>query len=126
MARPPTTAGSCRWWTVPSVPAKGLASCSATVRSPPRARWSGGGSHGGQPQHHIVDPRTGRPADEVWRTVAVSAATCLDANLASTACVVLGSFAPEWLAGIGLPGRLVARDGSVLLVNGWPSDGEAA
>ncbi len=94
-----------------------LATSSTVVR-----RWL----RRGQPQHHIVDPRTGRPADDVWRTVTVSSATCLDANLASTACVVLGALAPEWLEGVGLPARLVARDGSVQLANGWPSDGESA
>ena len=62
----------------------------------------------------------------MWRTVTVSASTCLDANLASTACVVLGTFALDWLAEVGLPARLVARDRSVRLVNGWPLDGEVA
>ena len=37
-----------------------------------------------------IDPRTGAPAAEHWRTVSVAAATCVDANIASTAAIVLG------------------------------------
>ncbi len=33
-----------------------------------------------------------------WRTASVSAASCLDANTASTAAMVRGASAPEWLA----------------------------
>jgi thiamine biosynthesis lipoprotein len=42
------------------------------------------------------------------------------ANTASTASLVLGASAPAWLAERGLPARLVARDGSVTVVGGWP------
>jgi FAD:protein FMN transferase len=71
--------------------------------------------------HHIIDPRTGLPAAGPWRTVSVAAATCAEANAASTAAVIAGEQAAAWLAGEGLPARLVARDGSVLLVAGWPA-----
>jgi thiamine biosynthesis lipoprotein len=53
-----------------------IATSSTTIR-----RWV----QGGRPQHHIVDPRTGNAAAEVWRTVSVAASTCVDANAASTA-----------------------------------------
>ena len=89
----------------------GLATSSTTVR-----RWSRGGS----PVHHIVDPRTGRPAAEIWRTVSVCAGSCADANAASTAAIVMGVDAPEWLAGQGLPARLVDRDDLIVRVGGWP------
>lgn len=89
----------------------GLATSSTTVR-----RWS----RGGVPFHHIVDPRTGSSAHEVWRTVSVCAATCVDANTASTAAVVLGDEAPDWLERQGLPARLLATDGSIARVAGWP------
>ncbi|HEY2636380.1 MAG TPA: hypothetical protein VGI54_03245, partial [Solirubrobacteraceae bacterium] len=65
------------------------------------------------------------PAAPVWRTVSVAAGTCLDANTASTAAVVLGDAAPAWLAGRSLPARLVAADGAVTVVAGWPEDGAA-
>jgi thiamine biosynthesis lipoprotein len=89
----------------------GLATSSTTTR-----HWK---SRAGE-LHHIFDPRSGRPAEVVWRTVSVAAATCVDANTASTAAIVRGGSAPRWLASAGLPARLVRRDGSVLRVAGWP------
>jgi len=76
---------------------------------------------GGRTLHHIVDPRTGVPAVGPWRTVSVAAANCAAANAASTAAIIAGDQAPAWLAAQGLPARLVARDGSVRLVGGWPA-----
>jgi FAD:protein FMN transferase len=70
--------------------------------------------------HHIVDPRTGLPADGPWQTVSVAAATCADANAAATAAVVAGDQAEQWLAAAGLPARLVDRDGGVHYTGGWP------
>lgn len=91
----------------------GLATSSTTIR-----RWRSGGVE----RHHIVDPRTGRPAAEIWRTASVAAATCVDANAASTAAIVLGDAAPEWLERSGLAARLVRCDGSVVGIAGWPED----
>jgi thiamine biosynthesis lipoprotein len=91
----------------------GLATSSTTAR-----RWPT--DHG--QMHHLVDPRTGRPTATPWRTVSVAAATCLDANVASTASIVLGAGAPGWLAERRLPARLVAHDGSVTTVAGWPEE----
>jgi len=88
----------------------GLATSGTAAR-----RWR----RGGQELHHIVDPRTGRPADEVWRTVSVAAASCVDANIASTAAVIRGEAAVEWLDELGLSARLVAPDGSETLVGAW-------
>lgn len=87
----------------------GLATSSTTVRPGPDG-------HG----HHIIDPRRGTPADVHWRTVSVTAATCVDANTAATAAIVLGPDAPAWLAAQGLSARLVHADGSVATVGGWP------
>jgi FAD:protein FMN transferase len=72
--------------------------------------------------HHIIDPRTGIPAVTPWRTVSVAAASCVDANTASTAAIVLGDTAPEWLAARRLPARLVREDGEVVRVAGWPEE----
>jgi thiamine biosynthesis lipoprotein len=71
--------------------------------------------------HHIVDPRTGLPADGPWQTVSVAAATCADANAAATAAIVAGADAPGWLAKAGLPARLVGYDGAVARTGGWPA-----
>jgi thiamine biosynthesis lipoprotein len=93
----------------------GLATSSTAVR-----RWRRAGSD----YHHVLDPRTGLPAEPVWRTVTVTAATCVDANTASTAAVVRGRGAPDWLAALGLPSRLVDAAGAVHRVAGWPVDHE--
>jgi thiamine biosynthesis lipoprotein len=99
--------------TVVTVRGGGLATSSTTQRT-----WLREGVR----QHHIVDPRTGRPADVVWRTASVAAANCVDANTAATAAIVLGHEAPDWLAERGLPARLVAASGEVLVLGGWPAD----
>jgi thiamine biosynthesis lipoprotein len=80
---------------------------------------------GGDVLHHILDPRTGLPAEPVWRTVSVAAGTCADANAASTAAVIRGRAALGWLAGLGLPSRLVDATGVVFTVAGWPAPPEA-
>ena len=91
----------------------GLATSSTKAR-----RWQ----RGGDVLHHILDPRTGLPAEPVWRTVSVAAGTCADANAASTAAVIRGRAALGWLARLGLPARLVDATGVVFTVAGWPED----
>src|SRR5439155_19266649 len=86
-----------------------------------RRTWTGGGHR----LHHIVDPRTGRPADGRWRTVSVAAGSCLDANIASTAAVVMGAGAPAWLSANRLPARLVDAAGAVHPGGGWPAPAAA-
>jgi len=76
--------------------------------------------------HHIIDPRTGVPARSCWRTVSVAAATCVDANIASTAAILRGADAVAWLGRLRLPARLVRQDGSVITVAGWPAQGSTA
>jgi thiamine biosynthesis lipoprotein len=73
--------------------------------------------------HHIIVPATGQPADSCWRTVSVAAASCVGANIASTAAILRGAQAPRWLDGLGLPARLVRHDGSTVTTGGWPADG---
>jgi len=90
----------------------GLATSSTAVR-----RWRRGGAW----LHHLLDPLTGLPAVGPWRTVSVAAGSCLDADTAATATVVLGDAGAPWLAGVGLPARLVDRGGRVVRIGGWPS-----
>ena len=99
-------------YTVVAIRDGGLATSSVTVR-----RWR----RGGDILHHILDPRTGLPAESVWRTVSVAAGTCADANAASTAAIIRGVTAPSWLAGHHLAARLVDTRGLVLTVAGWPT-----
>jgi len=71
--------------------------------------------------YHIVDPMTGLSPTPTWRTVTVTAASCVDANAASTAAIVKGATAEGWLTTLHLPSRLVAVDGRILRVAGWPA-----
>jgi thiamine biosynthesis lipoprotein ApbE len=96
-----------------SIRSGGLATSSTAVR-----RWS----HDGHTMHHIIDPATGAPVTATWRTVSVAAASCTEANIATTAALVRADAATAWLAGLGLPARLVDRAGKVLAVGGWPAE----
>jgi thiamine biosynthesis lipoprotein len=91
----------------------GLATSSTTVR-----RWRAGR----RDLHHIVDPVSGRPAGEHWRTVTVAAASCVDANAAATAAIVKGEVAGAWLERLGLAARLVRADGAVASTACWPKE----
>ncbi len=95
----------------------GLATSSVVHR-----RWQ----RGGEGVHHLLDPRTGRPAAGGWRTVSVTAASAVEANTATTAAVVLGPDAVEWLVERDLAARLVGRDGRVVHLAGWPVEGDLA
>jgi len=96
-----------------AIHAGGLATSSTAAR-----RWQ----RGGDVLHHILDPRTGRPAEAVWRTVSVAADSCADANAASTAAIIRGRTALGWLAQLSLPARLVDATGVVFTVAGWPAE----
>jgi thiamine biosynthesis lipoprotein len=95
-----------------SITEGGLATSSSAAR-----RWR----RGSDELHHIIDPGSGRPAAEVWRTVSVAAANCVAANIASTAAMVRGSSALSWLDSLRLPSRLVGVDGAVARVADWPA-----
>lgn len=88
----------------------GLATSSVAKR-----RWRAGGAW----QHHLFDPRTGRPAAGPWRDVTVAAGTCLAADVAAKAALILGDDGPAWLDARGLAGRFVGHDGRVVLTHAW-------
>lgn len=90
----------------------GLATSSIAVR-----RWS----HEGRAMHHIIDPTTGAPVRGTWRTVSVAAASCADANIATTSALVRAGAASAWLAGLGVPARLVSQAGRVYTIGDWPA-----
>ena len=93
------------------LPAGGVATSSTTIR-----RWM----RGAAVLHHIIDPQTSLPATGPFRTVTVAAATCLDANIASTAALVRGEAAIDWLLSCHLPARLVENDGTIHYIGRWP------
>jgi thiamine biosynthesis lipoprotein len=92
--------------------ARGVAT-SSTVRS-----WRADG----EVLRYVIDPATGRPTGGPWRTISLAAARCVDANTAPTAALVQGAAAQSWLTEAGLPARLVAVNGQVRAVPGWPSE----
>ncbi|WP_370053656.1 FAD:protein FMN transferase [Leifsonia sp. EB41] len=121
------TAGATgRLWEVlvqdlPSDPAQQIAmpnGAGVATSSTQKRRWRSDG----QARHHILDPRFGLPADDVWRSVTVAATTCVRANALSTASIVRGLTAPAWLRGLGADARLVARDGSIVTTGRWPAE----
>jgi thiamine biosynthesis lipoprotein ApbE len=88
----------------------GLATSGTTAR-----RWR----RGGVDLHHIIDPSTGLPARTRWAMVSVAAATCVEANAAATAALIMGEGAPAWLDQRNLPARLVDITGGVCYAGGW-------
>jgi thiamine biosynthesis lipoprotein len=91
--------------------AGGIATSCPAVRS-----WR----RGDRQLHHILVPSTGQPAEPHWAAVTVAAATCVDANTASTAAIVRGRAAEHWLSDLRLPARLVTPGGLVVTTGGWP------
>jgi thiamine biosynthesis lipoprotein len=80
-------------------------------------RWR----NGTRAVHHILDPASGQPAEPIWRTVSVAAPTCAEANALSTASIVRGCQAVNWLRTGGHPARLVGANGDVVRLGGWPA-----
>jgi len=85
--------------------AGGLATSGTTWR-----RWWRGGSV----QHHLIAPRTGKPADFRWDEVTVVATSCLAADVAAKAAFLLSNDGPDWLDEQGLPGRFIHGDDVVV------------
>lgn len=93
----------------------------ATSGSATRRWW-----RGGELQHHLIDARTGAPADSPWEQVTVCGVTCLAADTAAKAAFLLAEDGPAWLDERGLPGRLVSRSGAVVANECWRASLERA
>ncbi|WP_144711116.1 FAD:protein FMN transferase [Curtobacterium pusillum] len=91
---------------------------SVATSSTQKRRWE----QDGHARHHILDPRWGMPAEPVWRSVTVVAPSCTTANTMTTAAVVRGHGAVAMLRESGRAARLVAADGSVVRLGGWPAE----
>jgi FAD:protein FMN transferase len=88
----------------------GLATSSSAKR-----RWL----RGGEWQHHLIDPRTGRPSASPWTDVTVCASTCVDADIAAKAAFLLGRDGPEWLDERGLAGYFLLPTGEPVVNRFW-------
>ena len=97
------------------LPYGGLATSSTAAR-----RWI----RGGVIRHHLLDPLTGEPTRGPWRTVTATGVTCVAANTASTAAIVLGDKAVDWLTARDIPARLVDTQGKIVRTARWPEPEE--
>jgi thiamine biosynthesis lipoprotein len=86
-----------------------------------RRRWL----RGGELQHHLIDPVTGRSARSPWRTVTACGATCVGADIAAKAGFLLSERGPERLEEWGLAAQFVDLSGSVVSTNAWRRQTEA-
>ncbi|QYG93510.1 FAD:protein FMN transferase [Iamia sp. SCSIO 61187] len=76
----------------------------------------------GAPRHHLIDPTTGHPARTDLASATVVAETAWQAEVAATAALLLGrGDGLAHLAGEGLAGVLVGRDGTALTSPATPS-----
>jgi thiamine biosynthesis lipoprotein len=116
---PPDSAPGSGWaigvddpFTDGSVAVLGLAGGGVATSSRLLRRWTGAG---GKPSHHLIDPRTGQPADSGLATVTVVAARAWQAEMLAKAVFVTGATAGAVLLDdFGAAGLLVTDDGSLL------------
>lgn len=88
-----------------------------------RRRWLQDGVR----RHHLLDPRTGEPTRSGLREVSVAASSCLQAEVAAKAVLVLGpSLGVGFAKRHGLAARLVRDDGRAELAGLWPAPLEVA
>ena len=65
--------------------------------------------------HHIIDPRTGDSVEPYWTLVSATGASCVEANVATTAAIVWGERGTRSTrAGFGQSVRLVRFDGKIV------------
>ena len=80
-----------------------------------RRRWT----RGGRELHHLIDPRTGAPAESDLLRVTVVAADAVDAEVAAKALFLAGADAAVAEANeAGIPAVLVTADNRTLLAGG--------
>lgn len=73
----------------------------------------------GSQRHHLIDPRTGGPAESRWRTATVWAPSVVTANALSTWALVDADAAGAAIESEGLAARFVAHDGTVAYAGSW-------
>ena len=81
-----------------------------------RRRWRVGELE----RHHLVDPRTGLPADTGLSQVSVAAATCREAEVAAKAVLLLGATAgADFVDRHALAALAVTDEGDELRLGWW-------
>lgn len=93
-----------------------LRSGGVATSSTRRRRWS----QGGEPRHHLIDPRTGAPIEDAPAAVTVVAGDAATAEVLTKALMVLGpDAAGPLVTGLGATGIVVAPDGTVRPLDGF-------
>jgi thiamine biosynthesis lipoprotein len=81
----------------------------------------------GEVQHHLMDPRSGRPAASPWSLVTACGAMCVAADIAAKAGFLAGADGPAWLDARAIPARFLDLDGAIQTNEAWKRHmGEAA
>ncbi|HEV2954092.1 MAG TPA: FAD:protein FMN transferase [Candidatus Dormibacteraeota bacterium] len=103
-------------WKKEVVPLRRGALATSTVG---KRRWN----RGGVAQHHLIDPRTGSPAESgVW-SVSAAAPTCAEAEIAAKVALILGSEAGcQFLESNRWAGLITSATGESHRAGGWPSE----
>jgi FAD:protein FMN transferase len=73
----------------------------------------------GAVQHHLIDPRSGRPSASPWEQVTACGATCLAADAAAKAGFLLGEAGPAWLDRREIPARFLSKDRAATENESW-------
>jgi thiamine biosynthesis lipoprotein len=86
--------------------------CGVATSATDRRRWM----QGNQVRHHIIDPRTGLPAESDVVSATVVAPTAVEAEAAAKSILIRGSLdGLDWLeANPALAGLLILEDGQIL------------
>jgi thiamine biosynthesis lipoprotein len=100
---------------IATVNVRDLALATSTVT---RRRWSVGGSW----NHHLIDPRTGAPAESDLISVSVLAPTASEADVFAKTALIMGSAAGRrFLEQQECGGLLLKSDASWLATDHWPA-----
>ncbi|MBT0771212.1 FAD:protein FMN transferase [Kineosporia sp. J2-2] len=84
---------------------------SSQIGVPPR--------HRDAPVSYLIDPHTGDLPLPVWRMVSAIGFSCLEASAYSTASLVRGIRARNWLTQLWVPARLITVDDDELFCGNW-------
>jgi thiamine biosynthesis lipoprotein len=80
-------------------------------------RWT----RAGAPQHHLIDPRTGVPAETGVLSVSVIALTAVEAEVFAKSALILGKEEGKaFLRQVQCPGLFVSDGGQVTATADWP------
>ncbi len=84
-----------------------------------RRRWK---TASGASAHHLIDPRTGLPAESPLVQVSVLAGTCRDAEVWAKAILIAGPEGLELAAARGIPALAFDSAGHRMASSCWPND----